>query len=144
MGWAGLGWAGLGWAGLGWLAGWLGFGSGVLSESFERVLFFALVFEVGSGLGWDRGLALLGWGWAVELGRGGWAGGCKGAWGCWEGLRELWGLDIGELGWDFLAGLWGWNWAGISSNMFNEISKLMKMQFKAKFTQFLFILLLRV
>ena len=36
------------------------------------------------------------------------------------------------------------NWAGISSHTFNENSELMKMQLKAKFTQFLFILLLRV
>ena len=38
-------------------------------------------------------------------------------------------------------------WLGIGLGFlptFNENSKLMKMQFKAKFTQFLFILLLRV
>ena len=42
------------------------------------------------------------------------------------------------------AWILAWNWAGISFHTFNENSKLMKMQFKAKFTQFLFILLLRV
>ena len=55
-----------------------------------------------------------------------------GAWaGCaWSGMGcGLWGMDIGL------------EWGGIT---FNENSKLMKMQFKAKFTQFLFILLLRV
>ena len=34
--------------------------------------------------------------------------------------------------------------AGIFSHTFNENSKFMKMQIEAKFTQFLFILLLRV
>ena len=49
-----------------------------------------------------------------------------------SGAEDGWGLDIGlELGWDF-------------SHTFNENSELMKMQFKAKFIQFLFILLLRV
>ena len=38
------------------------------------------------------------------------------------------------------AWILAWNWAGISFHTFNEKSKLMKMQFKAKFTQFLFIL----
>ena len=38
------------------------------------------------------------------------------------------------------AWILAWNWAGISFHTFNENSKLMKMQFKAKFTQFLFIL----
>ena len=61
---------------------------------------------------------------------GGWgAGAGAGQWGAARGLRGagrgcgLWALDIGlELGYTF-----------------NENSKLMKMQFKAKFTQFLFI-----
>ena len=48
-------------------------------------------------------------------------------------------------GWAGLGAAWilTWNWAGISSRTFNENSKLMKMPFEAKFTQFLFILLLR-
>ena len=77
--------------------------------------------EIGSGLGWDRGLAL--------LGVGGWD---------WLGC-------LGVLGGAVSCGAWilG-NWAGISSHTFNENSELMKMQLKAKFTQFLFILLLRV
>ena len=55
------------------------------------------------------------------------------------------GLGLGVLGGAVSCGAWilG-NWAGISSHTFNENSKLMKMQLKAKFTQFLFILLLRV
>ena len=50
-------------------------------------------------------------------------------WG-WQGRAVGLGKGL-ELGWDF-------------SHTFKENSKLMKMQFKAKFTQFLFILLLRV
>ena len=62
-----------------------------------------------------------GWGWELS---GAGAGAGAGALGL-----GLWGMEIGL------------EWGGIH---FNENSKLMKMQFKAKFTQFLFILLLRV
>ena len=128
-----------------------GFGSGVLTESFDRVLFVALQFLSLEGLGWAAGRA----GWAgYEAGLAAWAQG----WGWGAGVLRgagmglgsfpthlmkirlagagrgcgLWGLDIGlELGWDLL-------------HTFNENSKLLKMQLNAKFTQFLFILLLRV
>ena len=66
-----------------------------------------------------------GWFWNRD-----WAGlGC-GGWG-WAGAGAGAGLGLGRLGLG-------------SAHTFNENSKLMKMSFEAKFTQFLFILLLRV
>ena len=80
-----------------------------MTESFERVSFFAFHFWFwrGWGWGWGRGLAGLGWGWAGlgGLGTGCWAGlGWPGNWlaglgwagprwagltaGCWAGLTE--------------------------------------------------------
>ena len=112
-----------------------GFDRNVLSESFDRVCFLLGVLNLG--VGW----AGLGAGFA-----GGWGRGWGWCWG-WGWLGWGWGGAAADgLGWAVGCGAWilAWNWAGISSHTFNENSKLMKMQFKAKFTQFLFILLLRV
>ena len=142
----------------------MGFGSGVLTESFDRnVSFFAVDFAVARAglaglvawLGWLAGwlgcwagwagcwagcrLGWLGWGWfdrnfavLVFLG---WAGlGWPGKWArnSWAGLA---GRDWVSAG---AAGLWLWLWGWDLSHTFSENSKLLKMQFKAKCTQFLF------
>ena len=91
----------------------IGFGSGILTESFERnvlsesfVVCFLISYVHGPWLaGWAGGVAGLPLGPAGWLGLGAWQGSRKGLW--------LWGL---ELGWDL-------------SHTFNENSKLMKMQF---------------
>ena len=69
-------------------------------------------------------------------------------WGAGAGWGGV-GLGLAEL-----AGRWCWGWGlrcldiglelGWDSHTFNENSKIMKVQFEAKFTKFLFILLLRV
>ena len=62
------------------------------------------------------------------------------------GFAGLWGCGAGGLGLRPALGLGlglDWNLVGISSHTFNENSKLSKMQFEAKFTQFLFILRFR-
>ena len=68
----------------------------------------------------------------------------------WAAGREGWlGEARPRINWGVLEGAvssGAWilgNWARIFSHTFNENSKLMKMQLKAKFAQFLFILLLR-
>ena len=99
----------------------------------------------------------MGVGWAGV----GLAGVGAGAGTCWAGLARRAGPRAGVV---VLENLEGWvsvgaggalvlagqgyfekarNWLGFS-HTFKENSKLMKMQFKAKFIQFLFILLLRV
>ena len=128
LGWAAgllVGWAagGLGWAaglGLGW--GWAGLGWGAGWAKFWAGFAFAFQF-------------FLAWAGVSGLGcrSGGWLGGAR--------PRINWGVLEGAVS----SGAWilG-NWARIFSHTFNENSKLMKMQLKAKFAQFLFILLLRV
>ena len=106
-----------------------------MSESF---VFYFVVLKLG--VGWAGIGGWLCWG----LGAGaGWAGAGLCGWGGGAGLGLQGGLGV--LGGAVSCGAWilG-NWAGISSHTFNENSKLMKMQLKAKFAQFLFILLLRV
>ena len=94
-------------------------------------MFLPSDFGVFAGLGWWGGL-----GWWAELV--GWL--AEGGWGLgWAGLGWA-GQGAGWAAPGFWFGI-GWD---LYSLTFNENSKLMNMQFEENFTQFLFILLLRV